>query len=88
MAITLRNRSASARAVTGAAFMAIENPTDQDDRLIAAHSDAAERVELLARSGEISKEMGKIEGEIHDLDVANGALQQQLAQVVATNRYR
>ena len=56
--------------------------------LVGEGKSAAERVELLARSGEISKEMGKIEGEIHDLDVANGALNQQLAQVMAFNIYQ
>jgi copper(I)-binding protein len=39
-------RAASAMAVSGAAFMAVTNPTDQDDRIIAARSDVAERVEL------------------------------------------
>ena len=56
--------------------------------LVSEGKSAAERVELLSKSGEISKEIGKIEGEIRDLDVANGALQQQLAQVMATNRYQ
>lgn len=39
-------RSASAMAKTGAAFMVIENHSAEDDRLIEARSDAAERVEL------------------------------------------
>ena len=39
-------RSAGAMAQSGAAFMVIENGGDTDDRLIAARSDAAERVEL------------------------------------------
>lgn len=39
-------RSASPRAMTGAAFMTIENTGTDDDRLIAARSPAAERVEL------------------------------------------
>ena len=56
--------------------------------LVSEGKSATERVELLARSGDISKEMGKIEGEIHDLDVANGALKQQLAQVMAFNKYQ
>lgn len=39
-------RSASPRAMTGAAFMTIENTGAEDDRLIEARSPAAERVEL------------------------------------------
>ena len=39
-------RAAGANARTGAAFMAITNTTDSDDRLIEARSDIAERVEL------------------------------------------
>jgi copper(I)-binding protein len=39
-------RSASAMAITGAAFMAVTNPTDTDDRILAARSDISERVEL------------------------------------------
>jgi copper(I)-binding protein len=39
-------RSASPVAKTGAAFMVIENASDQPDRLIEARSDAAARVEL------------------------------------------
>lgn len=39
-------RSASPMAISGAAFMAITNPTDTDDRIVAATSDIAERVEL------------------------------------------
>lgn len=39
-------RSASAVARTGAAFMVIENAGAQEDRLVAARSDIAERVEL------------------------------------------
>ena len=39
-------RAASATAISGAAFMLITNPTDTDDRLIAARSDVAARVEL------------------------------------------
>lgn len=39
-------RSASPSAMTGAAFMTISNAGAEDDRLIAARSDAAERVEL------------------------------------------
>ncbi len=39
-------RSASPTAMTGAAFMVIENTAAEDDRLIAVRSDAAERVEL------------------------------------------
>lgn len=38
--------SSGAFAKTGAAFMAISNPGPEDDRLIAARSDVAERVEL------------------------------------------
>jgi copper(I)-binding protein len=39
-------RAASAAAISGAAFMAVTNPTDTDDRIVAARSDVAERVEL------------------------------------------
>jgi copper(I)-binding protein len=39
-------RSAGQAAISGAAFMAIMNPTDTDDTLISATSDVAERVEL------------------------------------------
>lgn len=39
-------RSASPSAKSGAAFMTISNAGPEDDRLIAARSDAAERVEL------------------------------------------
>jgi len=39
-------RSSGASAKSGAAFMTLMNHTDQDDRLIAASSDAAARVEL------------------------------------------
>lgn len=39
-------RSASPIAISGAAFMAVTNPTDTDDRIVAATSDIAERVEL------------------------------------------
>ena len=39
-------RSASPVAISGAAFMAIMNPTETDDTLISASSDVAERVEL------------------------------------------
>ncbi|APX10505.1 copper chaperone PCu(A)C [Tateyamaria omphalii] len=39
-------RSASPSAQSGAAFMIIHNDTGQDDRLIAARTDAAARVEL------------------------------------------
>jgi copper(I)-binding protein len=39
-------RAASPMAVSGAAFMAVPNPTDTDDRIVAATSDIAERVEL------------------------------------------
>ena len=39
-------RAAGASARTGAAFMAITNTNDSDDRLIEARSDIAERVEL------------------------------------------
>ncbi|MDH3262619.1 MAG: copper chaperone PCu(A)C [Paracoccaceae bacterium] len=38
--------SSGASAKSGAAFMVISNPGPDDDRLIAARSDAAERVEL------------------------------------------
>jgi copper(I)-binding protein len=41
-------RAAGANARTGAAFMAITNTTGTDDRLIAAHGDIAERLELHA----------------------------------------
>ena len=39
-------RAAGANAMSGAAFMAITNETDADDRLIDARSGAAQRVEL------------------------------------------
>jgi copper(I)-binding protein len=39
-------RAASAMAISGAAFMAITNPTQTDDRIVVARSDIAERVEL------------------------------------------
>jgi copper(I)-binding protein len=39
-------RAASPMAISGAAFMAVTNPTDTDDRIVAATSDIAERVEL------------------------------------------
>ncbi|MCC2097410.1 MAG: copper chaperone PCu(A)C, partial [Hyphomicrobiales bacterium] len=39
-------RSAGARAIAGAAFFMIENHGTEDDRLIAARSPVAERVEL------------------------------------------
>ncbi|MEO1604094.1 MAG: copper chaperone PCu(A)C [Pseudomonadota bacterium] len=39
-------RSATERSVTGAAFMTLVNTTDRADRLIAAQTDAAKRVEL------------------------------------------
>lgn len=39
-------RAASPMAISGAAFMAVTNPTDTDDRILAATSDVAERVEL------------------------------------------
>ncbi len=39
-------RSSTPSSVTGAAFLTIMNHGDQDDRLIAARSDAAKRVEL------------------------------------------
>lgn len=39
-------RSASPAAKSGAAFMVLHNMSEQDDRLIAARSEAAQRVEL------------------------------------------
>lgn len=39
-------RAAGANAMSGAAFMAITNETDTDDRLIDARGDAAKRIEL------------------------------------------
>lgn len=39
-------RSSTASSASGAAFMTLLNPSDQDDRLLAASSDVAERVEL------------------------------------------
>lgn len=39
-------RAASPVAQSGAAFMAIHNDTDRDDRVLSARSDIAERVEL------------------------------------------
>jgi copper(I)-binding protein len=39
-------RAASPVAISGAAFMAITNPTDTDDRVIGATTEAAERAEL------------------------------------------
>lgn len=39
-------RSSTMMSNSGAAFMTLMNHSDEDDRLIAAHSDVAERVEL------------------------------------------
>lgn len=39
-------RVSSNMAMSGAAFMAVTNPTDQDDRLVSSSSDIAQRVEL------------------------------------------
>jgi copper(I)-binding protein len=39
-------RAASTMAVSGAAFMAVTNPTQTDDRIVAVTSEIAERVEL------------------------------------------
>lgn len=39
-------RSSGPTAVSGAAFMVLENSTDQDDRLIAVSSDVAQKIEL------------------------------------------
>jgi copper(I)-binding protein len=39
-------RSSGPAAVSGAAFMVLENSTDQDDRLIAVSSDVAKKIEL------------------------------------------
>ncbi|WP_297618672.1 copper chaperone PCu(A)C [uncultured Roseicyclus sp.] len=39
-------RAASAMAVSGAAFMAVTNPTRTDDRILAVRSDVADRIEL------------------------------------------
>jgi len=39
-------RSSTAKSTSGAAFMTLMNPGSEDDRLIAARSDAAKKVEL------------------------------------------
>ncbi|MBY4893219.1 copper chaperone PCu(A)C [Rhodobacteraceae bacterium N5(2021)] len=56
-------RSASPLAQSGAAFMTIFNPTDVDDRLIAAESTAAERLELHTHIQEDSGIMRMVEVE-------------------------
>ncbi|KNG95643.1 hypothetical protein ATO11_00500 [Pseudaestuariivita atlantica] len=43
-------RAATPAAKAGAAFVVIENPTDMPDRLLAASTDAAKRVELHTHS--------------------------------------
>lgn len=59
-------RSSSATAVTGAAFMTIMNNTGQDDRLIAAHTGNAKRVELHTHAEDANgvMKMSEIEGGI------------------------
>lgn len=65
-------RAASPSAKSGAAFMMIHNTSDQDDRLVAARSDAAKRVELHTHvdAGDGVMQMREIEGGI---DVPAGA---------------
>ncbi|THD81524.1 copper chaperone PCu(A)C [Aliigemmobacter aestuarii] len=48
---------------SGAAFMVIENHTDQDDRLVAAASDVAEKVELHTHKEDANGVMQMIEVE-------------------------
>ncbi|WP_420010977.1 copper chaperone PCu(A)C [Tateyamaria sp.] len=57
-------RAASPSAKAGAAFMMITNDSGQDDRLIAARSDAAKRVELHTHieTGDGVMQMTEIEG--------------------------
>ncbi|WP_299621866.1 copper chaperone PCu(A)C [uncultured Tateyamaria sp.] len=57
-------RAASPSAKAGAAFMMITNESGQDDRLIAARSDAAKRVELHTHieTGDGVMQMTEIEG--------------------------
>lgn len=64
-------RSAGSSAKSGAAFMMLTNNTDQDDRLIAARSDAAKRVELHTHieKGDGVMQMVEIEG----IDLPAGA---------------
>ncbi|WP_299281268.1 copper chaperone PCu(A)C [uncultured Tateyamaria sp.] len=59
-------RAASPAAKSGAAFMMIHNTSDQDDRLIAARTDAAKRVELHTHTevGDGILQMTEIEGGI------------------------
>mmetsp|Transcript_32488 Transcript_32488/g.62581 ORF Transcript_32488/g.62581 Transcript_32488/m.62581 type:complete len:155 (+) Transcript_32488:492-956(+) len=59
-------RAASPNAKAGAAFMVIMNQTGQDDRLIAARTDAAKRVELHTHieTGDGVMQMTEIEGGI------------------------
>ena len=59
-------RSASKAAKSGAAFMMIHNTSGQDDRLLAARSDAAARVELHTHieKGDGILQMVEIEGGI------------------------
>ena len=59
-------RAASPAAKSGAAFMTLHNMSDQDDRLIAARTDAAKRVELHTHveTGDGILQMREIEGGI------------------------
>ncbi|WP_299151146.1 copper chaperone PCu(A)C [uncultured Tateyamaria sp.] len=59
-------RAASPAAKSGAAFMVIHNTSDQDDRLIAARTDVAKRVELHTHieTGDGVMQMTEIEGGI------------------------
>ena len=59
-------RSSTPSSPTGAAFMVLMNHTDQDDRLIAAASDVAKRVELHTHTSDDNgvMKMHEIEGGI------------------------
>jgi copper(I)-binding protein len=59
-------RSSTPSAPTGAAFMMLMNHSDQDDRLIAATSEVAKRVELHTHTEDANgvMKMGQIEGGI------------------------
>ena len=65
-------RSSSDAATSGAAFMVLMNHSGTDDRLIAAASDVAERVELHTHSSDANgvMRMGEIEGGV---PIANDA---------------
>lgn len=57
-------RSSTATATSGAAFMMLVNQTGEDDRLVAASSDVAEKVELHTHTSDANgvMRMGEIEG--------------------------